>query len=385
MIVLHVSTGLSTGGAERTLRNLVVNDLSNAHVVVSLTTLGSQGFLLQKNGTKVIALDLPKSFRGFFTGIKSLRHIIRDLRPDVVQTWMYHSDLIGGLAALLAGTRQIAWNIRASAPREASGGISASLLRGVVAILSWIIPRTIITCSSTAIEEHVAIGYRKSIFRFIPNGFDSNLWIQRPDDKPTLRSKIGASPGDLLVGLVARFDPQKNHSQFLTSANQLIQEGFKIHVVLVGSGAALTNQNFLELVRKTKFPLNRLSALGEQEEIPRIMGALDLLTLPSSYGEGFPNVLAESMLCETPCIASDSGDSASIIGDTGWVYDRNAPGLLTENLAAALRESQDIREKRGLESRKRILKSFPLKQMVDQYSEHFSSLSLACEPAKPAK
>ena len=193
-------------------------------------------------------------------------------------------------------------------------------------------------------------------------------------DAKDLRREIRVGPDSRLVGLVARFHPQKNHLQFLTSARDLLEGGHNIHIVLVGAGATLENPEFLNLIQQTGFPTERLSALGEQTNVRMVLSAIDLLVLPSAYGEGFPNVLAESMLCETPCVASDSGDSAHIIGNTGWIYNRNKPELLTDALSRALAEPVANLAKRGEEARARIVDTFPLHEMIGQYVDHFTTL-----------
>ena len=170
--VVHVIAGLGQGGAESVLWRLsTYPGQAVEHIVVSLTDEGVYGERLRAAGVTVHTLDMPRG-RITLGGFLALRRLIAAARPDAVQTWMYHADLIGGLAARLAGVRAIAWGIRNSGAHLERSSRSARMVLRACALLSGVLPGAIVCAAQDAAERHAAKGYRRDRMVVIANGYD---------------------------------------------------------------------------------------------------------------------------------------------------------------------------------------------------------------------
>ena len=364
--VVHIITGLNDGGAEGALYRLCHHDLQTTHVVISLMDSGKYGPRLEAAGIRVFCLGLPRgkvTVRALF----SLWRLLRKIRPTVVQTWLYHADLIGGLVARFAGVPKVVWGIRNT--NLMPGTVKRGTIR-VAKLCAWLsgwVPTLIVSCSERAMAAHVALGYAEAKFRVVPNGF--NLAQLRPSTcaRDRVREKLGVGEGQFLIGMVARFDPQKDHLNLIKALSLVISECPELRCVLVGTNVDPSNAQLKEWISNLGCQ-NEIVLLGRRDDVPEIMSALDLHVL-SSLGEAFPNVLAEAMACGTPCVTTDVGDASLIVGDTGWVVPpRNHEALARAILdaRAAKREASQWSERQRA-ARLRIESCFSVERMVDSY------------------
>ena len=367
MKIIHVITGLNDGGAEGVLFRLSSHDLRHKHIVISLSSEGKYGPLLRTKGVEVRALGMSPRRLPFIAFIK-LIHLLYRHKPDVVQTWMPHADLLGGLAARLAGARSVVWGIRHSnLDRTKSKKITKVIVR-VLAKLSWWLPSRIAVCAKRAMDSHEALGYDRRKMRFIPNGYALADSTKKWQGAQALRAEWGIDSSLAVIGTVARYDPQKDHINLLQSLALLRARKITLVCVLVGTN--LNNDNE-ELVRKIRnLGLEEIVVLlDKRKDIPSVMGALDLHVLPSA-SEAFPNVVAEAMACETPCVVTDVGDAAFIVGDTGWVVPPRDSKALADAIERALEERQNVRwSQRCLSARRRIEQEFGIDKMIAAYHE----------------
>jgi len=368
-----IITGLNIGGAEMMMLKLL-EKLSPqfSPKVISLTDIGPVGQRIQELGIPVIALHMHRSSTllvSFFRLVK----IIKDDRPDIVHTWMYHADLIGGVAAKIAQVKAIIWNIRHSDLSHKRTKFTTRLTARLCAGLSNVIPDKIQCCSATARDIHISLGYSAEKFILIPNGFDLNKF--KPDCRAgqTIRSNYKILPLDPLIGMVARFDPQKNHFGFLKAAHYLHQKQSNACFLLVGKNVDYNNLELIKLINQLNLT-DIVHLLGERNDIPTLLGAFDVLVLPSSYGEAFPNVLGEAMACEVPCVATDVGDSAYILGDTGRVVAPCDMLGLAEAIHSILSLSLAERQKLGYRARKRIKENFEIQHIIGLYESLYQTL-----------
>ncbi len=373
MKVLHVITGLGDGGAEGMLYRLCSHLPEVTHVVVSLMDEGKYGPLLRDAGVAVHCLGMP---RGRLTGrgLLSLWQLMRRERPDVVQTWMYHADLIGGLIARLAGIRAVSWNIRHSTLLTGRTAGTTLFVARVCAKLSCIIPRKIICCSEKAVQVHQDLGYCAKKFEVIPNGYDLGRFLINKEAGKRLRREWGIDDDLPLLGMVARYDPLKDHRTLLAALRTLQKKGLRFFCVLVGTDMVETNAALVDLVNGEGLNAHVL-LLGRRNDIPDIMNALDLHVL-SSLGEAFPNVLAEAMACGTPCVATDVGDAALIIGEAGWIVRPEDPEALAEGITTALTILSDLKTRKIVaeRARSRVSSRFDINNIVQIYHKAWLSL-----------
>lgn len=369
--ILHVIVGLNSGGAERTLRNLLLSDSVHHHSVVSLTSRGTYGEELLKAGIPVDYLGMSRSPLDVIRCAFTIRDKILNVSPDIIQTWMYHADFIGSLSAIFAGHRNIFWNLRASEPKLGKTRATTLMLIALLSLLSWFVPRKIIAVGASVKKAHARLGYRSSKILVVQNGVDVNQFRADPKIRGALRASLSIPSEMLVIGLVGRLDPQKNHAGFLRACEKLFQDGREFRIIFAGEGAELSNSEFSRLIAKTACG-PYIFALGKSYEVLDVMNAIDFLVLPSRYGEGFPNVVLEAMACERPCIVSDSGDSRAIIGDLGWSFSRKSFRDMCDKISDALSISPDERTLLGVKSANRVGDKFPLRKMVKNYQTLYS-------------
>ncbi|MCV6795255.1 glycosyltransferase [Achromobacter ruhlandii] len=368
LCVVHVITGLGQGGAESVLWRLATFPGQEVeHIVVSLTDDGIYGERLRAAGVTVHALGMPRG-RITLGGFMALRRLIAGARPDAVQTWMYHADLIGGLAARLAGVRAVAWGIRNSGAHLERSSRSARMVLRACALLSGVLPGAIVCAAQDAAERHAAKGYRRDRMVVISNGYDLSRYAPDAAARARVRAQWGLDGDVPVIGCVARWDPLKDHANLLRAVAALVRDGRDagLRCVLVGRGMTIDNPELMALVDKLGLR-ERLVLAGPSDDVPAVMNGLDLHVL-SSCAEGFPNVVAEAMACGVYCVVTDVGDAAYIVGDTGVVVPPEQPEALARGIETALRDVASRGQGRAGEAgRARVLANFDLARMVRDY------------------
>lgn len=365
--VAHIITGLNDGGAEAVLYRLCTSDTENRHVVISLMDEGKYGPLLRSAGVEVYTLGMPRG-KVTIEALVRLWRLLRSVRPDVVQTWMYHADLVGGVVARLAGVSTVCWGIRHTTLEPGLSSRTTIMVARICARLSRWVPRTIVACSYEAARVHQALGYAPQSFVVVPNGYDLDRFAPDARARERLRAEWNVDAHTPLIGMVARFDPQKDHANLLAALGLLKEQGVEFRCVLVGTGMDKTNEALAKRIAETGLD-GHVYLLGRRNDIPVVMSALDVHVLSSAFGEAFPNVLAEAMACGTPCVTTDVGDAAFIVGETGWVVPPRDNRALAEALVAALTQWQnrDSWQARKSACRERIATHFTLDAMISGY------------------
>ena len=367
MNIVHITSTLDDGGTESVLYGLCTHDTSNRHIVVCLRGKGKYGRLLQESGIPVHCLDMTPT-KQVIGAMEYLAKLLRANHPDVVQTWLYHADLAGGIIARGLGIRKVCWNVRNSRLAPSRSRFRTRLIARICALLSHVIPDTIITCSHRARRDHCRQGYRPKKWNVIPNGFDTE--VMQPDSyaRTRLRKQWGFGKDVFLVGMVARFDSHKDHDNLLKALAILKQTRPEWICLLAGHGMTADNPELASLIRTLGLEHDVLLK-GERHDIPDLMNALDIHVL-SSVSEGFPNVIAEAMACGTPCVATDAGDASLIVGTTGWIVPPRNPIKLAHALEVAMlaRDTPNAWKKRQVACRQRIEKKFPITGMVTAYN-----------------
>lgn len=373
MKVIHIITGLENGGAEGVLYRLVTQDTTNHHIVISLTDMGKYGNLLSSSKIKVYCINMKK--RGMLLCLYSLYRIIKEIQPNVVQTWMYHADLIGGIVARIAGVKKIYWNIRHSTIDSGHTRKSTVLIAKLNAYLSYIIPNKIICCAYSALEVHSNLGYKSNIMKVIPNGYDFSQFNIDQDYRNKFRQEIGVDSNVFLIGMVARFNPQKDHKNLLEAFEAFSKDKIKgnIKLILVGDGINQENKVLVNLINKLDL-VEDVILLGPRNDINRVMNGLDIHVLSSYAGEGFPNVVAEAMACGTPCIVTDVGDSKLIVDKCGWIIPPSSSQALFNAMKCALLEFDDCKawEIKKNKNSEFVKSKFSIDEIVSFYNSEWA-------------
>ncbi len=380
--VLHLISGLSTGGTEMMLYRLLRGMDRGAFPssVVTLTKPGPVAELIRKLGVPVSSLDMLPGVPNPIA-LWKLHGILRRVRPDVLQTWLYHSDLLGLIGGRLAGVPAIAWNVRCSVTdaRYASG------LRGAtVRILAWLsgLPSVVVSNSAAGIDLHIRLGYRPQRWELIPNGFEVERFSPDAAARDTVRADLGLPADTPLVGLIARHDPLKDHETFLRAAAEVALRNESVHFMLAGTRVDWSNAELGRLIQELDLP-RRVHLLGERSDVPRLTAALDIATC-SSIGEGFANVIGEAMSCAVPVVSTDTGDARIVIADTGVVVPSRRPSALAEGIMALLNMDIAARRALGARGRERVKAQYDLRVVARRYATLYESLgSSAARPGAP--
>ena len=374
--VLFISSGLEAGGAEGMLLRLLEHVDRDMFIpeVISLTGIGEIGGKIRELGIQVHDLGMSRS--GLLIPILSLfrlRMMIKVINPDVVQTWQYHADLLGGLAARLAGIKTVSWGIRNGELPPEHSKFSTQVVRRICSWLSYWLPKKILFNSREAQAVHAKVGYDERKFEVIPNGFDIHDHTPNMEIRATVRRELDLPECTLLVGFFARIDPVKNHDGFLEAAALINAALPEVHFVMAGKNVCESNQELLRMIEDYKLS-KCVHLLGHRKDIQKLMGAIDV-HVSASLTEAFPNVIGEAMAGGTPSVATDVGDSAWIIGDTGKVVPRGNMQALSEGVTDLLMMPLENRQALGRKARARIKDEFEIGKVAALYQHFFFHLA----------
>ena len=360
--VVHIITCLNMGGAERSLVNLVsgMDPTRFTNIIISIRDLGYWGPILQQRGFTVVALNMHAKF-GFTLGAYKLMRLLRKIKPDYVQGWMYHANVVALLVGKLAGIKKIYWNIRCSIMDLSRYSLLSRLIFKLGAVLAKY-PSGIINNSIESIKQHTECGYKNKNWIHIPNGFNTQHFI--PSNEIYKQFRIEQHlPGDaIVIGMVARFDPMKDHITFLKAAGILAKQQRQVYFVCAGRDINSDNAALQAVIRDAELQA-RVILLEQVDNVHELYPALDFLTQTSIFGEGFPNVVAEAMSCGVPCFVTDVGDSLHVIGDTGYVIAKQHPQALAHCWQHAItNKSEDVNAPRA-----RITQEFSIANTIAKY------------------
>ena len=328
MKIVHIIMSLNIGGAELMLKRLVLHSHQKEqfeHIIITLTDLGVMGPELQNEGITVHTLGMKSLATEPLIFLK-LQRLLKKIKPDVVQTWMYHSDLLGGLAAKSVGVKKIVWGIRTTDVSQGPSKLTVHLSK-LCAKLSYYIPNTIVCAAHVSKDYHVNIGYDESKMNVIPNGFDIEALSATDEDGLEIRQQNNLSVEDIVIGSVGRFDPVKNQKLFVDVAAILLKEYPDLKFMIVGRDNTVGNNELMSWINDYDIA-DSFRLLGERDDVPKCLKAMDIFCLHSKT-EGFPNVLVEALAAGLLCVSADVGDARQILDKYGsLVTEYNSLGLV---------------------------------------------------------
>jgi glycosyltransferase involved in cell wall biosynthesis len=374
--VLHVVTGLGLGGAETVLSRVIAATPGITHEVICLGGQQWYSDVLEARGIRVHHLNMRSVSP---SGLMRIRRLIRESGPDVVQCWMYRANLLGGLVGRLSGVPTI-WNIRCSSLDRL--GISPRLVAYAGGAVAPWASDFVINCSSRSSELHRRLGYGRAPGAVIPNGYDTAQFAPDESARKKLRDELGISPDTLLVGSISRWDPQKDIPNLLAALRLAAGHGVAARCLLVGGGMDDRNDKLRDEILRSGCS-DLVLALGRRADVNELGNAIDLHVL-SSVTEGFPNVVAETMLSGTANVVTDVGDAAMIVGETGWVVPPRDPHRLAQAIESAYNEWRSSPEqwnRRGKMARERVVDNFSLDRMIEAYEDVWRRFAKKSAPA----
>lgn len=371
--IVHIITGLGAGGAEAMLVKLIgrLDRDRFASEVISLLPGGVNAQRLGAMGVPVTSLRMQKGVADP-RALLALRRLLEQKRPDIVQTWMYHADLLGGLAAAGAHVEHIVWNIQNSC-LPPSPRLHTRLACDASAKLSSTLPERIVVCSGAGARWHTRRGYRGDKMVQIANGIDTVRFAPDPTSRSAIRAELDVDDDDVVIALPARFAPEKDHDTFLGAIARLHKRGHPIKAALLGDGTGPDNAALSVLVDQHQVE-DRVLRLGRRDDMPRALNAFDVGCLSSSHVEAFSNALGEAMATGLPCVATDVGDARPMLGDDALVPPARDPDRLADALERVVTLPAAGRRQLGDRLRQRVEKQFSLEQTVSAYAALYDEL-----------
>ena len=381
--VMHVITTLGPAGAETMLCRIASGMDRNRfeNEVVSLTGILDLADSMEATGTRVRTLGMKKSVPNPML-VMRLAHWIRESKPDVIHTWMYHANLIGAFAARLAGNVPVIWSVHHSVLDPRLDKRRTMLVNRACAHLSRPLPAKIVFCSQASMCIHEKLGYASEKLALIPNGFDLDQAKPDPSARESVRAELGIPAGIPLVGMVARFHPHKDHRNFIRAAQLLHQQMPDVHFVMCGMNVTWQNHELAGWIDGAGIR-DRCHLLGARSDVPHLFSAVDIAT-SASCNEAFPIAIGEAMACETPCVVTNVGDCALIVGDTGETVPPENPAALAERWHKLLEAGPEARRRMGISARQRVQQHFALPAIVERYQDLYSELGSPA-PKRAAK
>mgnify|MGYP003369927646 CR=1 FL=1 len=363
--ITHIIVGLNNGGAEMMLYKLLKYSDRDKYdfQIISMMDEGIMGKRIKELGIPIYTLNMKR-------GIPSLKSIFKAIKicknTDLIQTWMYHADLLGFIIAKILKKR-IIWGIRRSNLEKDKNKKSTLLIIKINAFLSkW--TDTVISCSIVAKENHIKYGYNSKNIKVIPNGFELEKFYYIEDAKNKLSKEFPILMDKLIFSLVARYEILKDHKTCL-EAMKIVKEKFNQNFILLLCGTNINQENeeLINLIIKNKLE-NNVLLLDRRDDIPIIMSATDIY-ISSSSGEGFSNVIGEAMACETPCVVTNVGDSAYIVESTGRIVERQNSEKLADEIIDFINSGEYIKNRK--KCRKRIIDNFHIKKIIIEYEKFY--------------
>lgn len=362
--VAFLVRSLEYGGAERQVVTLA-NALDKTCFNVTILCLYSGGELEKQLDDRVNLIGLKKRDRwDILPFLLRLYQVLKDLKPLVLHGYLSTQNLLTILFKPLFPSTKMFWGIRATKVDFSRYGWLAALLFRLECFFSRFADLIIVN-SQAGYNYHIMQGFAVDKMVVINNGIDTNLFKIDLQSRIKTRSEWRVSSQEVLIGLVGRLDPMKDHSTFLQAAALLTKNNQNISFACVGDGGESYIKKLHQLAEQLEVN-NKIKWEGKRTDIAEVYNAFDIIVSSSCEGEGFANAIGEAMACGVPCVATDVGDSALIVGDTGVVVPPQNP----EALALALQHLIDLSYKQRIElgkkAQRRIEENFGIKQLVEK-------------------
>ena len=338
MKILHIINSLKKGGAEGNLYRLCKfhkkkykNDID-----ITIITLIDSGFYeagLKKLGIKILSLNLGKKNKIFFLLKKILKFLkfINKKNPDVIQSWMYHSNFIT-LFLPRKFYYKIFWNIRHSELNTQISKKKTILISVICGFFSKLVPTKIIYCSERSINFHQKYHYySKNKAALVYNGYSHKTYFPSKLMRSKFRKKNMINESDVVIGYAGRYAKQKNIQAILLAFSKICKNYNNVYLYMVGRDINYQNQQLTSYILNDLKINKKVFFIKEQRNLQEFYNGIDFLLL-ASHSESFPNVIAESMLCTTPVLSSNAGCAKKIINKYGFIMRNNDQQSITKNL-----------------------------------------------------
>ncbi len=369
MRILHIINDRNVGGAQSVLKSLIENweFEEDEHLVLHLLNKNDQNNLIQINRGAFKDAGFQKG-KFSLIPIINIFHAFIQFKPDIIQTWLYHSDLAGSMLPIIFWKTPIIWGIHHTTSDQSSVSISTWQIIRVLARISKYVPSKIICCTESAKRTHISLGYDAKKLVTINNGVDVSRFVPSFLGKQYIKEKHNLPKEKILIGMFARFHPQKDYSNLLSAAKILLQNEPDVHFILAGYLVDDKNESLTQEIKRLNIEKS-IHLLGVQNDLEKLYPAMDIVTLTSAFGEALPVTICEAMSCGIPCVATDVGDVKMVIGDTGYVVQPGNSEELARAWKKVIKLSGEEYKILSEQSRNRIVELYNTKTMVQKYRE----------------
>jgi glycosyltransferase involved in cell wall biosynthesis len=326
--ILLIIRSLHIGGAERQVVSLAKTiSALGTEVHVALKVSGGP---LENDLANIPDVTLHhikgSGLTGRFQYFLRLRTVIKQNQFDAVYGFMPVPNLTLLVARTIRNRPIIAWGVRSSGVDPSQYGERVKWTMRLEKWLSRFADR-VITNSRAALDEYRLNNYPFAKLSHIPNAIDVDRFKPDPGAREKLGLELGISQSTPLIGLFARIHPMKDHLTFLRAAKILIEDSPNVQFICAGE-VSTGYETYEKRIRTNATELgldDHIMWIGPRRDPEYLMAACDLTTLTSDSGEGFPNSVAESLACSTPCVVTDVGDAALIVNNPEAVVPRSNP------------------------------------------------------------
>ncbi len=357
----------TVGGAELFLLKLIkkIQNEFDCYVIF----LSSKGELLEefkKVTKKVYCLEISTNLISIAKSFNKLVNIIKDIKPDVVHSWLYISDIFGGIAAYVCNVPKIIWSIRQSNISYSQNKLHTFLLSRICGILSYLIPHKIISCSEVARKVHIRNSfYKRSKIKVIPNGYNLNYLVYDKIYRKEFRDELLIKQSDKIIGIIGRYDIQKGFDNFVQIAKNISKSISHSKFLFVGPGCTNDNVELTSFIDRNNLTFNSF-LLGPRNDIKKVLCGFDLLII-ASRGEAFPNILGEAMSLGTLVVATNVGEIPIILQDIQKTFTPGADQDMANEGIRLLQLAETEKEKLSTELRKRIAERYEIDSVIRNY------------------
>src|ERR1700720_3296601 len=381
--VMHIITTLGPAGAENMLCRIAagMDGTRFENEIVSLTGILDLAERMDSIGVRVRTLGMKKAIPNPLL-VWRLARWIRESKPDVIHTWMYHANLIGALAARLAGNVPVVWAIHHNAYDPRVDKRRTMLVNRACALLSRKFAARIVFCSEASLRTHKKLSYAAEKLEVIPNGFDVQQVKPDPTARESLRRELGIPADALVIGIGARFHPHKDQRNFIPAAARLHKLMPEVHFLLFGMGITWENAQLAGWIHSAGIR-ERCHLLGLRQDISRLFSGMDIATT-ASRSEAFPIVVGEAMACGPPCVVTDVGDSSLIVENTGMVVAPEDPHALAEAWRVLIGAGPAVRRRLGIAARDRVQRHFALPAIAERYQKIYAQFAARAQQDVPS-
>ncbi|HEX8419257.1 MAG TPA: glycosyltransferase [Sphingomonas sp.] len=373
--MLHVITGLNVGGAEAMLARLIERDrlFGLESEVVTLMPAGVAGERMIASGVSVQSLGMHQGLPSF-AALSSLAGIVRSSAPDVVMAWMHHAQAAVQLAMIGVGRKiPVIWNVRHSLSGFAQEKLLTRVTLRALAFVSRR-PAAIIYNAEAAARQYREAGFRPEREVVIPNGFAVGGLVDPTAARARLQRTFGLKPGVLTIGMIARAHPMKDVPTLVTAFAATLGAGIEAQLLLAGEG--MDRPDGAIAAGLAGLPRGSWMAVGHRSDVGGWLAGLDMLVLPSAWGEGFPNIVGEAMTAGVPCVATDVGDAGRLIGDTGRLVPPRDPAALAVAMIELAQLGRQGRAGLGSRARERVVRHYEIEAIAQRYQQLYASVAI---------